>query len=223
MRCVVFDLDGTLVNTLEDIRAAINYAIVAFEGNAIGDEECRRYIGHGLRNALSRAALEHGAKIQDESDFANCYALMMEYYKRHVVVFSKPYDGIISLLESLKAKGYKLAVLSNKRDELIKEIVKVLFGENLFDYVLGATDSLPLKPDPRALYSVLENLNCSKEEAVYIGDSEVDYKTAQNASVPYIIVSYGFRTKDELKSAKIDSIDHIPSVLNIEKCFEKEA
>lgn len=222
MDCVVFDLDGTLVDTIEDIRSAINYALSAFEGSNITREECMRYVGHGLRKALAEAAIEHKARLIDEEDFSHMYLLMMEYYRRHAVVYSKPYDGIKELLQTLKAENIKLAILSNKRDELVKDIVNKLFEKDLFNLVLGQTDYLPLKPDPRALYKIFDDLSINKDDAIYIGDSEVDYKTAVNAAVAYVIVSYGFRSERELKESGIESMDHVPSLKEIEKIFEKE-
>lgn len=221
MDCVVFDLDGTLVDTIEDIRSAINYALSAFEGSNITREECMRYVGHGLRKALTEAALEHKARLIDEEDFSHMYLLMMEYYRRHAVVYSKPYDGVRELLSSLKANGIRMAILSNKRDELVKDIVNKLFGNDMFDLVLGQTDYLPLKPDPKSLYKVFDDLSINKNDAIYIGDSEVDYKTAINADVAYVIVSYGFRSKEELKESGVEAIDHVPSFDEIEKIFEK--
>ncbi len=221
MKCVVFDLDGTLVDTIEDIRSAINYALSAFEGSKITKEECMRYVGHGLRNALTEAAIEHKAKLMDEEDFSHMYLIMMEYYRRHAVVYSRPYDGIIELLHELKNRNIKLAILSNKRDELVKAISSKLFGDDLFDLILGQTDYLPLKPDPKALYKVFEELGVKRDDSVYVGDSEVDYKTAMNANVAHIIVSYGFRSEKELEESGIESIDHVPALKEIEKCFEK--
>lgn len=221
MKCVVFDLDGTLVDTILDIRSAINYALSAFEASAISKEECMRYVGHGLRNALTNAAIDHKAKLVDEEDFSHMYLIMMEYYKRHSLVYSKPYDGIKELLESLRSNEVKLAILSNKRDELVKDIVYKLFGNDIFDIVQGQSDYMPLKPDPKALYKIIDDLGISKSDILYIGDSEVDYKTAMNADVAYMIVSYGFRSEDELKKSGIESIDHVPSLKEIEKCFEK--
>lgn len=216
MHCVIFDLDGTLLDTMEDIRHAINYALVAFDGSRISGDECRRFVGHGLRKALQNAVASHVPELRDDGEFELMYSLLMGYYRNHPSDYATPYEGVDELLSSLRDKGIKIGVLSNKRDELVKAIVKAKFPDIPFAFVQGQVDSLPLKPDKRAFDYALSAMHESADDAVYIGDSEVDFTTAENAGVARIIVSYGFRSEEELKSAGISSISHVPSYEEIE-------
>ena len=218
MKAIVFDLDGTLLNTLEDIRASINYARIAFDGEPISLDDTRRYVGNGLRKALVSSILEHGPRLECEDELDLMFQLMVQYYKNHPAVYSKPYDGILSLLDCLKTSGYKLAILSNKADSIVQEITQKCFKKDLFDIVQGQRSELALKPDPMALLGIIKRLMCNNDDVLYIGDSEVDYKTAINANVKHLIVSYGFRSKEELERSGIfDSIAHVPTMMDIER------
>ncbi len=223
MHCVIFDLDGTLLDTIEDIRHAINYALVAFDGSRISADECRIFVGHGLMNALQSAVLSHVPELRDDGEFELMYSLMMGYYRNHPADYAKPYDGIKELLETLVEKGVKIGVLSNKRDELVKAIVKAKFPEIPFAFVQGQVDNLPLKPDKRAFDYALSALHENVEDIVYIGDSEVDFTAAENAGAARLIVSYGFRREDDLNRNGIPSIPHVPSYEEIENAYYEYA
>ena len=150
------------------------------------------------------------------------FQLLLRYYKNHPAVYVKPYDGVINLLEKLKESGYKLAILSNKADEIVKEIVKVCFKPGLFDIVQGQSVSLPLKPDPMSVLNIIDRLGIDKKDVLYIGDSEVDYKTAKNANLRFLIVNYGFRSQKELMDNGIPSISHVPTQEEIERAFDEK-
>lgn len=216
MKAVVFDLDGTLLNTLEDIRAALNYARRTYDGEPVSSDDTRRYIGNGLRKALQKSIIEHGPKLESEDEEELMFQILMQYYKNHPCVYAKPYDGVIDLLKELKKSGYKLAILSNKADCIVQKIVSKCFDLNLFDYVQGQLPDIPLKPNPAALESVISRLGVDKKNVFYIGDSEVDYKSATACGVAFAIVNYGFRTEKELSDSGIESISSLPSVLDIE-------
>ena len=216
MKAVIFDLDGTLLNTIGDITDAINYARLCFEGEAIDPEDVRRYVGSGLRKALTLALIEHGPRLESEEEEDLMFQILMQYYKNHPSDKAIFYQGIPELLVSLKKSGYKMAILSNKADEIIQRIASNCFEKDLFDVIRGKVPSLPLKPNPEAIYNVLSLLNVEKDDALFVGDSEIDYKSAQNAGMKSLIVNYGFRDKAFLDSQGIPSIDHVPSLEEIE-------
>lgn len=219
MRAVIFDLDGTLMNTIGDITDAINYARLCFEGDAIAQDEVMRYVGSGLRKALTSALIEHGPRLESEEEEELMFQILMQYYKNHPNDKAVFYDGIPELLCSLKRSGYKLAILSNKADEIVQKIATNCFDPGLFDIVRGKIASMPLKPDPKAIFSILDDLGVKKEDAIYIGDSEVDFRSAENASIRRIIVNYGFRSGEFLSELGISSIDHVPSLEEINAQF----
>lgn len=215
MKAVIFDLDGTLLDTLDDIKSAINYARKAYDGEPISSEDARRYIGNGLFKALKRSFDEHGPEVA-EDEFALIFQLMMEYYRKHPADHARPYDGVMELLYGLKEKGIKCAILSNKADSIVQDIAKISFGDFTFDYVLGHREDFPLKPDPESVKHVLSVLGVEKDDILYVGDSEVDYKTAMSIGARHIIVTYGFRDRVDLeKLPGAVLMDRVPSLEDI--------
>ena len=204
MKAVFFDLDGTIFDTLDDITAAINYALRVYDGEEATKEEVRGYVGKGLRRALSLAvAAKHP------------FTVMMNYYIHHPVVHTKAYDGIPELLSDLKKGRVKLGIVSNKRNEIVQKIVTALLPDT-FDYVSGEVAGYPLKPDPTLLVSALKKVGSSPAEALYAGDSEVDAETGRRAGIRTFIVSYGFRTEEELRESGIEN-----TINNVETLSEK--
>lgn len=196
---VVFDLDGTLMDTLEDLANAVN-EILRRNGYPVRTiEEVRRIVGNGLRQTL-RLCLPEGT---DEAVVDRLLPEFAAYYQSHCQIRTKPYDGIEDTLRELCARGYKLAIVSNKRDEAVKTLnkecfqayVKVAIGEN-------EDAGIKKKPAPDTVYQALKELGSTKEQAVYVGDSEVDKKTADNAGLPCISVDWGFRDREELEKLK---------------------
>ena len=215
MKAVFFDLDGTVFDTLDDIAAAINYALRVYDGSEATREEVRGYVGRGLRRALSSAvAAKSPQGIVDDEEFALMFTVMMNYYIHHPAVHTKLYDGMKELLLFLKGKGIRLGIVSNKRDEIVQEIVSALLPD-VFDFVSGEVPGYPLKPDPKLLLSAIAEVGSAPDEAVYAGDSEVDAETGKRAGIKTFIVSYGFRTKEELLRSGIDS-----DIDNVEKLAE---
>lgn len=202
---VIFDLDGTLTDTLGDLKNSVNYALREFGYPERTLEEVRSFVGNGVRRLICSSVPEN----TDEEISGRCLSVFKEYYKNNSLVETKPYDGIISMLERLKRQGVKTAVVTNKMHEAAEEIVKIFFG-NLIDMTLGQVDGVAQKPQPDGIYDVLEKLGVSKEKSVYVGDSEVDCITAKNAEVPCIGVTWGFRDKSVLTENGADYIANTP-------------
>lgn len=202
MKAVFFDLDGTLLDTLPDIRNAMNYALRSYEGEEASAEDVRRYVGRGLHRALSMAAAEKNPKGLDENEFELMFQLMVSAYSRHPTDATKPYPGIPELLSSLKKRGLKLGIVSNKADAIVQEIIDKLLP-SVFDFVSGERRGYPLKPDPALLLEGIKHVGSTPAETIYIGDSEVDAKTGENAGIRTLIVSYGFRSRKELEASGV--------------------
>ncbi len=201
-KLVVFDLDGTLLYTLPDIRRAVNYALSAYDIPPIPMEEARTIVGRGLRNALI-AAVNRSGKMIEDNDFSLMNELMVSSYMKHPSDNTVPYDGIPELLNFLTENGVMVAIASNKKGEIVQKIVKNILPPVRFSFVLGQTSTYPLKPDPEGILSEIGKLGITTDDIVYVGDSEVDYETAANLGCDYIVVSYGYRTSEELKEKGI--------------------
>ncbi len=191
---VIFDLDGTILNTLEDLADSLNAALEksGYPGRTM--EEVRRFVGNGIRKLIERAVPQGTEKEcvdQVHRDFT-------EHYKVHCADRTRPYDGILDLLADLKEKGLRTAVVSNKADYGVQELCSRYF-EGLFDLAVGEREGILRKPAPDSVNEVLQRLQVRREDAVYIGDSEVDIQTARNAGMDHIIVDWGFREAEYLK------------------------
>ena len=198
---VIFDLDGTILDTLEDLTDSVNYALSQFGYPVRTIDEIRSFVGNGLLMLVRRAiALE-----ADEAVVQQVLSVQKEYYKQHCADKTKPYEGILELLDELKAVGCKLAVVSNKADYAVQILCRQYFGE-IFDLTVGEKESVRRKPAPDAVNRVLEELQVKKEKAVYIGDSEVDIETAKNANMQAVLVNWGFRDTVFLKAHGAETI-----------------
>ncbi len=213
-KLVVFDLDGTLLDTLEDIRRAVNYALSAYDIPLIEREETRRFVGHGLRNALLSAVERSGERIE-ESDFSLMYELMISSYRKHPCDSTRPYAGIPELLKMLEDNSVLIAVASNKNEEIAESIIRSSLPDISFAFIIGQKNSSPLKPDPEAVLAETGKRNITPEEIVFVGDSEVDYDTANNMGCMSCIVSYGFRSREQLEARGIENV--ISSVVELER------
>ncbi len=191
---IVFDLDGTLLDTLDDLAAAVNTTLAQFSLPLRTREEVRSFVGNGIVKLMERAV---GSK--DRADFAEIVTEFKRYYGEHCADKTKPYDGVMALLQALKAKGIKTAVLSNKADFAVKALCEQYF-DGLILTAVGENEEAGIrkKPAPDSLFAVLDELGASKAETVYVGDSEVDIQTAQNAGVDCISVTWGFKDKEFL-------------------------
>ena len=213
LKAVIFDMDGTILDTIQDIAGAVNYILEKYNKPVRTVDEVKNFVGNGLRRTLE---LSLGDMENKDEFIDSIFAEFTGYYKEHSSDNTKPYDGIVEAIRALKEKGYKTAVVSNKRQEAVEELC-VKFYDGLFDMAIGEQDGLKRKPDPAMVNKALDYLGVTKEEAVYIGDSEVDIKTAVNSGLKGIYVSWGFRGTKLLKEngAKVvvDNPDELLKVI----------
>lgn len=190
-KLAIFDMDGTILNTLEDLKNSTNYALSTHQLPERSLSEIRSFVGNGIRKLIERAVPEGTDKATEEAVFQT----FKDYYKNHSADLTKPYDGIEKLLKDLKQQGVLTAVVSNKADFAVQDLVREYF-EGLFDEAIGEQEGLRVKPYPDMVEALLKRVNLSKEDAVYIGDSDVDYQTSVNCDMDVIMVSWGFREKE---------------------------
>lgn len=191
----IFDLDGTILNTLEDLADSTNYALRTCGYPERTIDEVRRFVGNGIRKLVERA-VPAGTSV---CEMDRVHETFNRYYQVHCADKTRPYDGILKLLRDLKEDGCKLAVVSNKADYGVQELCRQYF-DKVFDFAVGEREGIRKKPFPDSVDEVLKTFGVERNEAVYIGDSEVDIETAANAHIDHIIVEWGFREKDFLIS-----------------------
>lgn len=210
-RACIFDLDGTLTDTLESLTYSVNATLRELHLQEITQEQCRCFVGNGARYLIERAVQAGGDEKLTLADRA------MEIYRRifgeNCTYHVTPYSGIIEMLKSLQQEGIQLAVLSNKPHAQTVNVVKEFFGEDFFDCVQGQMEEVPRKPDPTGARIIAEKLGCSEEECVYIGDSEVDVQTGHAAGMKTVSVSWGFRSRKVLKESGAECIIDRPEEL----------
>lgn len=194
-KAVIFDLDGTLLNTYEDLANAVNYALSQNGLPTHPAEKYKIFAGNGTDMMITRALPEDK---RNEETLKKVRDIYFEYYNAHSGECTRPYDGIVELLDELKARNMKLAVVSNKIDFMTRAVVKEYFGDGTFDFVTGQCDGIIPKPDPSMVYKVLEQFGVTAEESVFVGDSGVDAETGKNAGMFTVGVLWGFRDKKEL-------------------------
>lgn len=211
MKACIFDLDGTLTNTLESMTYSVNLTLKEMGLSQITKDQCRMFVGNGARVLIEESLkvsgdpkasrIEEGMKIYGRIFDQNC--------TYHVTL----YEGIQEMLKALKDRGIHLAVLSNKPDRQTVKVVKEIFGDNIFDYAQGQKDGIRRKPEPDGVWYLMEQMQVSKEECLYIGDSEVDAATGKNAGLKTIGVLWGFRDRKTLETAGVDHLIERPEEL----------
>ena len=211
MKACIFDLDGTLTNTLESMTYSVNLTLKEMGLSQITKDQCRMFVGNGARVLIEESLkvsgdpkasrIEEGMKIYGRIFDQNC--------TYHVTL----YEGIPEMLKALKDRGIHLAVLSNKPDRQTVKVVKEIFGDNIFDYAQGQKDGIRRKPEPDGVWYLMEQMQVSKEECLYIGDSEVDAATGKNAGLKTICVLWGFRDRKTLETAGADHLIERPEEL----------
>lgn len=189
-KLAIFDMDGTILSTLDDLANGVDYALSENGLPAKSKQETRAALGRGVRFLIEQsvpAGLSDAEISKVEEDF-------LKYYKVHSMDNTRPYDGIVELIKEVRASGVKTAVVSNKIDSAVKELCANFF-EGAFDVAYGERIGIPRKPDPKPINAIIDEFGLSKNEVVYIGDSEVDLLTANNAKIDHIIVTWGFRDR----------------------------
>lgn len=200
---LIFDLDGTLLNTIFDLAASTNYALIQC-GFPIHEVNAYKFfVGNGINKLLERS-LPEGEQTQQNISKIRVYFLA--YYNMHNAELTVPYPGIYTLLKRLQANEIKLAVASNKYQEATDKLVKHFFPEIKFVAVFGQRDNVPIKPDPTIVQDILYIAKVQKRDVLYIGDSSVDMQTAQNAGIEAVGVTWGFRSRAELEKASPKNI-----------------
>ena len=192
---VIFDLDGTLLNSLEDLAASTNYAL---RQHGYPEHELpayRHFVGNGINKLLERALPE---AVRTEENVMKVREDFVAYYSIHKADFTAPYAGITDLLGELKRRGVLLAVASNKYHAATVELIPEYFGKGVFDFVFGQREGIPIKPDPTIVFDIIKAAGVNKDEVLYVGDSGVDMQTAVNSGVTSVGVTWGFRDRKEL-------------------------
>jgi phosphoglycolate phosphatase len=207
---VIFDLDGTLVNSLEDIADSMNTVLKEYGFPTHGLTEYRAFVGRGMRNLVARSLPEDS---RDETRIALCRDSLLKEYGMNCLNKTRPYEGITELIDGLDRRRIVRAVFSNKIDHLTKRIVEALFPGTPFQVVVGAGAGMPEKPDPAGVLSVARQLEIEPEHLIYVGDSDVDMETAHNAGMYPAGALWGFRTKEELAAHGAGSLIEHPSDL----------
>lgn len=191
----VFDMDGTILDTLEDLKNSLNVILNKYGYPQRSLDEVRKFVGNGILRLIEQAVPAECSEIQVRKVFED----FVPYYREHSAEKTRPYDGIVQLLTELKKSGMKLAVVSNKADAAVQDLC-VKYFDGLFDMAAGERAGMAKKPAADMVELVLDTLNVSKVDAVYIGDSEVDVATAKNSGLHLCAVEWGFRDVDVLKA-----------------------
>ena len=206
----IFDLDGTLLDTLGDLAASVNYALRTHGLPEHAIDDVRRFVGNGVRKLMERAVPDGaGNPLFDET-----FATFRQYYMAHSLDTTRPYEGIPETLEALKARGCHLAVVSNKMMAATQELCYHFFPDTI-EVAIGEDEAAGIrrKPAPDTVFAALKALGVGKEDAVYVGDSDVDIQTARNAGIPCISVLWGFRDRDFLLQNGAETFISTPSEL----------
>lgn len=215
-KAILFDMDGTLLDTLEDLYYSTNAALAAYGFPRRTIEEVRRFVGNGLRN-LMRQAVPDG---EENPHFEDCMKTFKEHYGVHLDDHTGPYPGILKMLQVLAAKGYVMGVVSNKPDFAVKDLAKRYFGAHIL-VAIGESEKVRRKPAPDTVEQAARALGVSMEDCIYVGDSEVDLETAKNCRIPCISVSWGFRERElleELGAKEIaDTTEELVKILTREE------
>ena len=212
IKAIIFDLDGTLLDTLEDIHKALNVGLIQYGWNPVSIEFTRSSIGHGAYQLIDTVTLQADNTLQK-----NVYNAYQKYYDQYPNVYSKPYEGILALLTSLHHQGIKIGVVSNKHHHLVKMLCDSHFP--MIDHVHGMKENIPLKPDPKMILDMMDILETTQSEVIFVGDSEADIKAAHHSGINVIAVSYGYRDKEQLKKLNPTYLCH--NVLELKKIIEE--
>jgi phosphoglycolate phosphatase len=205
---VIFDLDGTLLNTLDDLRDSLNEVLTSKGYAPKSLEEVRRFVGNGVKNLIRMSVPE---ECNDEV-VTQVMEEFKENYKHNMQNKTRPYNGIMELLLNLYRYNYKIAIVSNKYDAAVKELARTYFG-NLIPVAIGETTEIKRKPAPDSIYTAVQELGSELSSTILVGDSETDVQTAKNAGIPCIGVTWGFRCREVLRREGADYLIDTPKEL----------
>ncbi len=207
---IIFDLDGTLLNTLEDLMDSVNYALERQGFPLRNIEEIRSFVGNGIRLLVERAVPQ---EVVGTDTFEVCFKDFNDYYKVHMEDKTAPYDGINEMLKNIKKAGFKTAIVTNKVDYAAQELCNRLFPE--IDLVVGSVDDRPNKPAPDGAFYAIDALGSKVENTIFVGDADTDILTAKNAGLPSIGVLWGFRDREIIEAEGAEYI--VETVNDLEK------
>lgn len=214
---VIFDLDGTLLNTLDDLADAVNYALAQYGYPVRPLAEIREFVGNGVRNLLERSV---PGGLEDPK-YEACLGTFQDYYSQNMQKKTCPYQDIPELLEKLTAAGMKMAIVSNKFDKAVKELNRQYFGDCI-GVAIGESARIHKKPAPDCVFEAMQELHADAHSAIYVGDSEVDVRTARNAGIPCVGVTWGFRDKEILEKEEAEYIiEHPMELMDVLEEIEK--
>ncbi len=217
IKACIFDMDGTVLDTITTITYYVNKTLKNFGIDTVSEDECKYFAGNGAEKLIERTL--KSKSYYSEELFSKALDYYKSEYDKAPLYLTKPFKGILELMDELSARGIKLAVVSNKPDFATKAIAKHFFGDKM-DMVLGARAGVPLKPAPNSVIETLNYLGVNSSECAYIGDTSTDIETGKNANVSVVIgVSWGFRSKEELTVAGADLI--VNNSLQIKEEIEK--
>lgn len=214
IKAVIFDMDGTLLNSIDDITDSVNYIMDQYGLKKWTVDEIKYKVGSGAAKLIERSVPEG----RDNPKFQDILKDYEAYYFEHCNIKTGPYNNILPMLKALSEKGYKLAIVSNKSMDAVVELKDKYFGEYV-SVAVGVTDRLKRKPAPDECFEAMKLLGVEKEDCIYVGDSEVDYQTAVNTGIPCISCMWGFRTREDLIEAGakdniyVDDPLEIPEIL----------
>lgn len=196
-KLIIFDVDGTILDTIETITYHVNKMLKTLDLEAVSSSFTGGILGYSSRYLIEKV-LDHKVYPYDEDELERLLDVYHKSYQNEVAYLTKPYSGIVHLLEKLKNEGVLLAALSNKPHHTLSVLFKKIDFNNYFDYVIGQKDEIPKKPNPDMVFEIRDKFGLKNEDLCMVGDTEVDYETAKNAKIEFIAVTWGFRTKDQL-------------------------
>ena len=204
IKACVFDLDGTLTDTLDSLFFSVGATLQEMGLAGITKEECRAFVGNGARKLLEESL--HAAGDVGHTRIEEAMSIYKRIFDANCTYKVVPYEGIVKILKILKEKNIKTVVLSNKPHQQTVKVVKEIFGDELVDWAQGQQEQIARKPDPAGVYAILSRFGIGKEQCLYIGDSEVDIQTGKNAGVTTIGVTWGFRSREQLVEAGAENL-----------------
>ncbi len=205
MKAVVFDLDGTLLDTLEDLKDSVNAALTEYGLPERTIEEVRAFVGNGIRNLIMRSV----PGGETHPDFENVFDFFKQHYRANCANKTAPYEGIMELIEALSSRGIAMAIVSNKFDAGVKVLNEKFFAQYI-SVALGELPGIKRKPDPETVVMALQQLGVAPADAIYVGDSDVDIVTARNAGLRSVVVTWGFRDEEFLLAQGAETIIRKP-------------